>query len=683
MHSHLRCFFLLEVIIIIKTLNLNRKTTAILDNAYNIGYEKEVNAIWQASFSLPLNDPKVNKVELLKYVEITDDDEYIGLFRIIPKETRKNSEANYVQFHCEHVLATLMDSSLFKYHQLTNYTTDYVLEYLLNQQNHKHWKLGQVDFTRYFHYSWENDNVITALFSVPLPFNEQYIWTWDTQSYPWTLNLVRPEMEPTCRIKEGYNLRTLEIEENPMSLYNRIYPLGAGEGVNQLTIESINNGVPYLEDIQPGEEIKEVVWVDQRFTDAESLKASAQALLDKWKKPVVTWKIDAAEVSKITGLSIDNFKAGAVVRIQLDDFPTTDLRIMKERRSDIKGDPGNAQLEIDNVQEDLASTNADLERRQQVNELYSQGATNILNFTYQDNCDSNIPAVIPFYIDDDVVNINTVELTYRTKSFRAYSQATEGGGAIVKSTKGGGGTTRSTTSGGGTTRSTTSGGGSQQTSSSGGGTSTSTQSGGGSTQTSAAGGDHRHKMFNYTGNSEQPASNYRVYEATPQPDGSGVGSLIMAGYAGNVYTAGSSGNHRHSVSIPAHRHSFSTPNHTHSVNIPAHTHDVTIPAHSHEVTIPEHTHEIELPDHTHEVQHGIYELSEMPSRVTLKVDGNIVPRSVTSGDRINLVDYMRKDSNGRITRGRHEVEILPNGLARIEADLILRVFIQSQLGGVF
>lgn len=42
---------------------------------------------------------------------------------------------------------------------------------------------------------------------------------------------------------------------------------------------------------------------------------------------------------------------------------------------------------------------------------------------------------------------------------------------------------------------------------------------------------------------------------------------------------------------------------------------------------------------------------------------------------------MSKDSNGKITRSRHIVEILPDGLARIEADLILRVFIQSHLGG--
>jgi len=620
---------------LIRTLNLNRQTTAVLENAYNIGYEKPVNAIWQASFSLPIDDPKVEKVKLLEYVDIPD----VGLFRIIPKLTSKSE--NSVTFQCEHVLATLLGTPLFKYHQLTNYTTKDVLQYLIDRQFHKHWQLGKVEFTRYFHYSWENENLLSAIFSVPKAFDEPYEWQFDTSSYPWTLNLVKPTDIPTCRIKEGYNLVDFEIEENPMSQFNRIYPLGVGEGVNQLTIESVNNGIPYIEDRQPGEEINATVWVDRRFTHAEHLKASAKALLDKWKKPIVTWKISAAEVAEITGLSIDKFESGKVVRLQLDNYPTVDLRIMNESKADIKGDPGNAKLEIGNVQEDLATTNADLERRQQINELYSQGATNILNFTYQDNCDNQIPAVIPFYIDDDVVNINTVELTFRTKPFRAYSRATEGGGAIVKSTSAGGGTVRSTSSGGGTTA----------TSSSGGGTSTSTQSGGASTQSSTVW--ENLSTINIKSN---------------QPTLEGDDHIHWIGIPLEAFK------HSHSISVPAHSHNFSTPNHTHSVNIPNHTH---------EIEIPNHTHEIELPNHTHNVKHEIVELDTLPSNVTIKVDGNVVPHTSTSGDRINLVDYMSKDSDGKITRGRHEVEILPSGLARIEADLICRVFIQSQLGQVF
>lgn len=637
----------------IRTLNLNRKTTAVLENAYGIGYEKEVNAIWQASFSLPINDPKVEKVELLQYVEIDD----IGLFVINPKNTKKSS--NSVTFDCEHVLSTLLYGSLFKYHQLTNYETKDVIDYLLDQQHHKHWKRGKVDFSRGFHYSWENENILSALFSVPKPFDEQYQWKFDTSSYPWELSLVEPDTEPICRIKEGYNLVDFEIEEDPKGVYNRIYPIGDGEGVNQLTIESVNEGKPYI-DIREShdEEIRETIWVDKRFKNVQALYDNALAKLKEWKTPKVTWKVSAADVSSITGLSIDKFQLGKVVRLQLDDYPTTDLRIMKESKKDIYGNPGDVQLEIGNVQEDLGTTNADLERRQKINELYAQGATNILNFGYQDNCDSNIPAVIPFYVDDDVVNINTIELTYRTKAFRAYSQATKGGGAVVKSTKSGGGKTKTTTSGGSTTA----------TSSSGGGTSKSTKSGGGSSQTSSSGGGGTRTSNHYCGDVE--ACEIAVSEQV------GEGKAHFHQLPAQLQ------NHTHDVEIPSHTHSVSIPSHSHSFSTPNHKHDVEIPSHTHKVDIPSHTHEIELPDHTHDVKHEIIELDEKPDKVTIKVDGNTVDHDSTKGDRIDLAEYMGKDDSGKIERGRHEVEILPDGLARIEADLILRVFIQSQLGEV-
>src|SRR5690606_16400750 len=175
-------------------------------------------------------DPKNEDCKPLYYLELVDKDEYIGLFRIIPSQTVKNENEHTITYQLEHVLATLMDDVLFLYHQNDHLTTKDNIQYVLDHQTVKHWKLEKVDFTRYFSYKWENVNLLSALFSIPNPFDKQYRWTWDTTSYPWTLNLVKPETQPTCRIKEGHNLVDLEIEENPMSVYNRIYPLGAGEG---------------------------------------------------------------------------------------------------------------------------------------------------------------------------------------------------------------------------------------------------------------------------------------------------------------------------------------------------------------------------------------------------------------------------------------------------------------------
>ncbi len=660
-------------------MDLQRNKTAVLENAFGVGYEKRENEIWSAQFSLPLNDPKNDKVKLLQYVEIEDDetDEYIGLFRVLPKRTRKNENQNTVTYECQHVLGGLIGSTLFKYHQMSNYTTRAVIEWLLEQQHTKHWKLGTVEFTRYFHYSWENENLLSALFSVPRPFDEHYRWTWDTKTYPWTLNLVKTETEPTARIAEGHNLKGLEIEENPMSLWNRVYPLGAGEGVNQLDIRDVNNGVPYVENLSSIQKhgLYELTWPDQRFTDAFSLKATAERMLELWSEPIINLEISAADLSVKTGVEMDRLKEGKVVRLLLDDYPTVDLTILSEKRPDIKADPSEAMLELGNLKRDLGDSAADVERKQQINELYSNGATNIMTYSYQDNADSDVPAVIPFYLDSDVVNINTCELTFRTKSFRAYSQSTKGGGAIVESTSSGGETTRSTTSGGSVSRSTSAGGGSTQTSSSGGGTSTSTASGGGTSRSTAGGGSIS------TSSSTNTAYGHDVI--TSMAEGGADRAhyhTIYGDHTAHAHSVSVS-SHTHGFETPNHTHGFSTPNHTHSVDVPSHAHDFTVPAHSHDVTIPAHTHSITLPDHTHDVEHKITELTTLPRNIEIKVDGNIVPHSALSANRLDIVQYMQKDNNGKITRGNHTVEIKPDGLARIEADLILRVFIRSQLGG--
>jgi phage minor structural protein len=630
---------------LLKTLDLQRNVTSILENAKGISYTRINNQIWKASFSLPINDKKVDKVKLLKYVEFYDEEEYVGLFRIIPKKTSKSGLT--VSFECEHVLATLLGSTLFKDHQLTNLPTDEVLQYLIDQQKEKHWQLGNVEIIRYFHYLWENENLLSAIFSVTKPFDEQYRWTWDTSSYPWTLNLVRPNTEPVCRIKERHNLIDFEIEENPMSVFNRIYPLGYGEGVNQLTIESVNNGVPYIEDAESIAEngIIETTWADKRFEDAATLKASAESLLKKWKEPIVSWVVSAADVSEITGAKIDELKEGNVVRLELDDYPNVDLLIMKEHRPDIKGERGNTQLEIGSLTEDLSTTQADLERRQRVNEVYAQGATNLLSFDYNDNADATHPVVMRIYVPDEAVKINKLDLTFETTEFRAYSRATKGGGAVVKSTASGGGTSATSSSGGGVSKSTLSGGGTNQTSSSGGGTSTSSSS------------------VDFDG----------VYLRTGVPIGAELAPYEQ---------------HEHLVTITdnalTHSHTVTIGNHSHTVSIPSHSHDFTIPNHTHSVTIPNHTHQIEIPDHVHDIEHGIYTLDETPSSVAIIVDGNVVPVTSTSGNKIDLVPYLEKDSSGNITRGQfHTLEITPNGLGRINAQVIMQLFIQSRGGGSF
>lgn len=627
----------------LKALDIDRQTVAYLQNATKVSYEKQTNNIWSASFCLPLDDPKVDKVQLLGFVEIEDNDgEVIGLFRVMPSETTFSVESKEVKFECKHVLSLLMDSVMFRYHEIKkNTTTTQVLQYLLGLQKVKHWKLGVCEFTRYFQYSWENENgLIDAIWSIPQPFDEEYMWTFDTSSYPWTINLVKPPTDVTARVWEGHNLKGFKVETNPNQTINRIYPLGQGEGVNQLNIKKVNpTGQYYVEDASSIAKygLIEYVWADTRFTDAQSLYSSTVALLKRYKQPLVTWHIDATDLIKAVARKpgqkvpkIDELRLDKVIQVKTNKFGKLNLRILKESKSDMFGNPQDIQLTVGYVPSDLGTTQADIERNIEINQLYSQGATNILNYDKADNADSDYPVKFRLFIDDDVSKINTCELTYETSPFRAYSKGTAGGGGSVQSTSSGGGSVQSSTS----------------------------EAAGQSTNTSSANGSHRHKMFTFEGviNHEWGAANT---------------ANVFMGYNRNmpIYVDGSSQTGDLYTAEAA-------DNHTHSVTTPAHQHNVTI-------NIPNHVHTINVPAHTHDIEYGIFEDSSTANQIVLTVDGNVVPGTNTSRERFDIVSYLSKQEDGTINRGWHEITMKPNRRARIEAQITMRVFIKSQLGGDF
>ncbi|PAD67052.1 hypothetical protein CHH83_20935 [Bacillus sp. 7586-K] len=661
---------------------------AILNSAIKIGYELEQNNIWTCQFTMPLNDPKCNHISPKRLIELWDYEKRIGMFIVQPQKTVKNESDRSITYTCEHVLGTLHSEVLFGYHQFTNWVTKDVLQALMDQQEEVFWILGRVDFERYFHYGWDNsDSLLGSIFDVPKPFDVPYLWDWDDSVFPFVLNLISPKDEYVDTLRFGKNLKGITKDVDPTELYNRIYPLGYGEGVNQLTIKSVNNGVPYIEDAESIAKygLHKKIWADRRFEDPESLMASGRGLLNTNKEPKTTVSVDCINYELIDPYKIVVYGVGKILRVEDEDTNTfDDLRIMKIKRTDIYGNPADIKFDLSNIREPLETTITDLEKKQLVNETYAQGSTNIDSHDYSDNCDPSHPAVIRFYLPDDLVNVNTMTLSYETEEFRAYSQATEGGGAIVESTSAGGGVVTSTSSGGGSTQTSSSGGDSTQTSSSGGGSTQTSSSGGGTTQSSSAGGDHRHRVFRYTGDTPHTDDDLRIYSAVSNLDGSGAVSIASRGGPTDIYTDTSSGNHAHSVTVPDHTHTIQIPNHTHTVTIPAHTHTVTIPNHTHEIDIPNHSHEIKLPNHTHQIKHGIYKLSDLPTAVEIKVDGNVLPITATSGQDINIIPYLSIDSTGRINRGQwHEITITPNKLGRVNANVISRLFIQSRIGGTF
>lgn len=605
----------------------NMRRLAYLDNALAVGYALETNSLWSATFTLPADDKKNAYCAPLNFVEIFDGDERIDLFRIIGEDLERSDGATRY-YNCEHVLATLISDVLFQYHQCggSGVKTADVLNYILARQTRQNWKLGDCDFKRYFEYNWENSTLLAALFAVPECFDSEYLWSWDTTVYPWTLSLTAPTNALKSEIRYAKNMTNIKKTTDATSIANRVYALGYGEGVNQLTIESVNGGVPYVEDALSIERygLCSTILVDSRYEIAENLKAYAEQMLAGLKEPYVSYEIGAIDLHRLTGDSFSKFRPGEVVRV-VDEADGINLRtrIVRVEKSDAEGDPGNVTVTIANKTQDIAGSISDLQSRALIGETYAQGATNQQIYNFSDNADTTHPAKLQLYISSSVVRINKMLLNVEFEAFRAYE----------KTVKSGGGQT------------TSSGGASTATSSSGGGTSKSTSNGGGSTVTSQNG-----------GSSSETAGNIGDYNT-------------------NDVTANDGKQHHHQL---IHTHSISIPGHTHKVSVPAHSHDFSIGEHSHSVNIPNHTHSTK--DHTHEIEFGIYE-GQRASKATIKVDGKEIPAQ-TSYSNIDIVEFLATDDSGKIRRNAwHTIEILPDNMSRIVGAVFAQTFCNSRGGG--
>ena len=227
--------------------------------------------------------------------------------------------------------------------------------------------------------------------------------------------------------------------------------------------------------------------------------------------------------------------------------------------------------------------------------------------------------------------------------------------------------------------------------------------GGGDLVTSQNGGDHAHLVFKWDGGypwEEVTDAIFDTESAGGHNHGGDTGDAGGHNHGLTLHNHGNPNNLDQGSAIGDHDHSISSDgSHTHKhkraelitmearksaqsddwwnvgIGVPPQDEDIWTWGNS-----GDHMHSLDIPSHTHDLQHGIFE-GPTPTAVTVKVDGNIIPGLGTSETNIDIIPYLQKDGSGKIQRGWHEIEILPNNLGRIVANVVSQVFIQSRGGG--
>lgn len=616
----------------------------ILEYAATVSYELKNNDLSVASFQLPVDDPKGALIQAHDYVRIHDGATEIGLFRVVSWEGSVIPGAGlFTTYQCEHVIATLLDSVLNGDHIIGSggQRTAEVIRYILSFQKTQLWALGECDFDDAYEYVFSNQDCLTALMSLGKVLLERYRWVYDTSSLPWTISLKKAPTKPRCGLNYRRNLGEIIRTVDASRLVTRLYPKGNGEGVNQLTIKDVNGGVEYLDadaETMDRYKIKEGVYSASDIEDPQLLKAKAQQLLKQLSVPVYSYQVTALDLYQQTGMEWDRFETGDLVRVyDADHGVDLSTGIEAISKDDVYGDPAVIVLTLSTASSDLVGDINSLAERVAINELYSQGTTQMYPLQLADNADADHPLVLRYYIPSEAKHINKVILSWQVENFRAYSKGASSGGGTASTTEFGGSTTVTTPE------------------------VVKDFIGHTDSLVGCPGGDY------LTGESSPATSTIDPHKHIAPRHSHSIGES-QTGAAGDDDTSEAG---RHSHTVDAHKHGM---HHVHDVDV-----YITIPGQ--DIIIPSHSHDVRYPSHSHGISYGIYE-GERAQSVTIKVDDVELPAELLTGREVDVAAYLATDDAGKIVRGTwHTIEIIPDGLTRIVGNLYMQIFIQHRGGG--
>ena len=107
------------------------------------------------------------------------------------------------------------------------------------------------------------------------------------------------------------NLEEITEDSDTYDFATRIIP----RGKDGLSIESINGGLPYLENLTYSNKIITRYWSDERYTVLENLKEAAQKKLDVWSRPFKSYSAKVNDLAKISGIDILAYAPGDTIEL--------------------------------------------------------------------------------------------------------------------------------------------------------------------------------------------------------------------------------------------------------------------------------------------------------------------------------------------------------------------------------
>ena len=495
-------------------------------------FKESLSQAEQLSFSMPFGNPGYTLAEgLITKVKVIDtrDNSVVFSGRVLNTKDGMSSDGSFInQVLCEGALNYLCDSQTRRWH-FQSQTPTQILTYLLNQHNLKvdvsrKIFVGTIQITQPITIDTNYETTLNAIVTKLHNILGGDLRIRETAGVLYLDYLTDQGDNNEVKIQIGINAKQLIREYDPADVVTRVIPMGYGEGINQLGINSVNSGVEFIEDATAKAKygVIEGLVTNKDIQNASTLMIYGQTVLTEKKQPKLIIDTAMVDRSVLSQYAVEKYTLGDTLHVLADIVSIDVYARVIERERDLINSPWDPRLIISTRPITLSDQMISLKQRNLTLEQAPQGSTYIDTFGYAENIDSTHSFQLPIWISPDIINVNRVRLHVDSQKFRAYEKGVAAGG------------------------------GSTATSASGGGSAATSASGGSSTASSSS------KTFSSLG----------LDTDTPN-------SWTMPDF------------HYHAFDIPGeyfeHDHTVPIPAHVHGVPIPAHVHGVTIPAHQHAI----------------------------------------------------------------------------------------------------
>lgn len=287
-------------------------------------------------------------------VEVYNQNGSVGVYRVVKVTNTYRKER---KIELSHGLDVFSDATIAKIQDWSG-TVAQFLQMIIDGQTQKiggqvYWRLGRCDDTSYWEKDIKYDNAMSCLTDIAKT-EEDYMFTFDQSTFPWTLNFVRRDATVLSEFRLNRNTSNCSVVLDDSDLCTRLYL-----SVSKESEDSAGNGTYWEEGYFTYDDtaaqasfgiVSKTAGVDQSVSAPEIDKETWVAqYFSRHNTPNVQITIDGAELNRWTGESFDEVHLGRICQVALPDYDTIfNERVISVNYPDALRSPASVKVSLAN-----------------------------------------------------------------------------------------------------------------------------------------------------------------------------------------------------------------------------------------------------------------------------------------------------------------------------------------------